>query len=80
MGECDTKIEPNMFIDLDDISAKHGSIIGTFKEEDIFYLMSKGISYNNSVKLLVKGYLFGNIGGYFDLRQRILNIINRYWR
>ena len=80
MGECDAKIEPNMFIDLDDISAKHGSIIGTFREEDIFYLMSRGISYNDSLKLLVKGYLFANIGGYFDLRQRVLNIINKYWR
>ena len=80
MDECDTKIEPNMFIDLDDVVAKHGSIIGTFKEENIFYLMSKGISYNDSLKLLVKGYLFANIGGYFDLRQKVLNIVNRYWR
>ena len=69
-----------MFIDLDDVVAKHGSIIGTFKEEDIFYLMSKGISYSDSLKLLVKGYLFTNIGGYFDLRQKVMDIINTYWR
>ena len=80
MDECDTKIEPNMFIDLDDVVAKHGSIIGTFREEDIFYLMSKGISYSDSLRLLVKGYLFTNIGGYFDLRQKVVNIVNRYWR
>jgi len=80
MDECDALIKPNMFIDLDDVEAKHGSIIGSFKEEDIFYLMSKGISYSDTLKLLIKGYLFSNIDGYFDLRQRVLEIINMYWR
>ena len=80
MDECDAKISPNMFIDIDDVEAKHGSIIGSFKEEEIFYLMSKGINYNDTLKLLIKGYLLSNIGGYFDLRQRIMEIINMYWR
>jgi len=80
MDECEASIKPNMFIDLDDVEAKHGSIIGSFKEEDIFYLMSKGISYSDTLKLLIKGYLFSNIEGYFDLRQRVLEIINMYWR
>ena len=55
MGECDTKISPNMFIDLDDVIAKHGSAIGTFKDDQVFYLMSKGINYNDALKLLIKG-------------------------
>ena len=80
MDDCDAKIEPNMFIDIDQVEAKHGSIIGSFKEDDVFYLMSKGISYNDALKLLIKGYLLKNIGGYFDLRQRIMEIINTYWR
>ena len=80
MDQCDAKIEPNMFIDIDDVEAKHGSIIGSFKDEDVFYLMSKGINYDDVLKLLIKGYLLANIGGYFDLRQRIMNIINSYWR
>ena len=80
MDECDAKISPNMFIDIDDVEAKHGSIIGSFKEDYIFYLMSKGISYSDALKLLIKGYLLLNIGGYFDLRQKIMEIINMYWR
>ena len=80
MGDCDALISPNMFIDLDDVEAKHGSIIGTFKEDDIFYLMSKGISYNDTLKLLIKGYIFANLNVDIDLRMRILNIINTYWR
>ena len=80
MDDCDAKISPNMFIDIDDVEAKHGSIIGSFKEEDVFYIMSKGISYNDALKLLVKGYLLANVGGYFDLRQKVMDIINMYWR
>ena len=80
MGECNASISPNMFIDLDDVEAKHGSVIGSFKEEQIFYLMSKGINYNDSLKLLIKGYLLGNFLGDPELRFRIIDIIDTYWR
>ena len=80
MGECDAKISPNMFIDLDDVEAKHGSVIGTFKEDDIFYLMSKGISYNDTLKLMIKGYLLSNMLEYHEIRKKIIDIIDVYWR
>ena len=80
MGDCNTSVSPNMFIDLDDVEAKHGSVIGSFKEEDIFYLMSKGINYNDTLKLLIKGYLLGNFLGNIELRFRIMEIIDTYWR
>ena len=80
MGECDTKIQPNMFIELDDVEARHGSVVGTFKNDQVFYLMSKGISYNNALKLLIKGYLLSKIEVSQDVRMRIMRIIDRYWR
>lgn len=80
LDECEAKISPNMFIDLDDVIAKHGSVIGTFKEDQVFYLMSKGISYNDTVKLLIKGYLLSKIRVNVDIRMKIVNIIDRYWR
>ena len=80
MGECDTSICPNMFIDLDDIDARHGSVIGTFKNDQVFYLMSKGISYNDTLKLLIKGYLLDKFDVDVDLRFRIIDIIDMYWR
>lgn len=80
MGECDTKIQPNMFIELDDVEARHGSVVGTFKNDQVFYLMSKGISYNNALKLLIKGYLLSKIEVSQDVRVRIMEIIDRYWR
>ena len=80
MGECDASISPNMFIDLDDVSAKHGSVIGTFKEDDLFYLMSRGISYNETIKLLIKGYIMANQEFDQDTRMEILKTIDTYWR
>ena len=80
MGECDASISPNMFIDLDDVEAKHGSVIGSFKEDQVFYLMSKGINYNDTLKLLIKGYILGNMNVDFDTRKRITDIIDTYWR
>ena len=80
LGECDTSISPNMFIDLDDVEARHGSVVGTFNDDQIFYLMSKGISYNDTLKLLIKGYILGGLEIDFETRQRIMEIIETYWR
>ena len=79
-GLCDTKISPNMFIDCDDIEARHGSVVGTFKDDMVFYLMSRGISYNDAIKLLIKGYLFSNVDADNSLKEKIINIIDMYWR
>lgn len=80
LGDSEAKINPNMFIDCDDVEARHGSVIGTFKEEQVFYLMSKGISYNDAMKLLIKGYLLSNISVSVDVRLKIMEIIDTYWR
>lgn len=79
-GDSDSHISPNMYIDCDDIEARHGSVIGTFKDDMVFYLMSRGIEYNDAIKLLVKGYLFSNIDADSGLREKILNVIDMYWR
>lgn len=79
IGNCNCHISPNMFIDIDDVSAKHGSVIGSFDENYLFYLMSKGLSYNDSLKLLIKGYLLSNLNINYDKINVILDIINTYW-
>lgn len=79
IGDSDCKISPNMFIDCDDIEARHGSVIGTFKDDMVFYLMSRGINYNDAIKLLVKGYLFSNLDVNVELRDKIFSVIDKYW-
>jgi len=79
MGECDAKVEPNMFIDLDDVEARHGSVIGAFRDDQVFYLMSKGINYSDTLKLLIKGYILSGVIVSVDIRKKILDIIDKYW-
>ena len=79
IGDSESKISPNMFIDCDDVEARHGSVVGTFKDELVFYLMSRGIEYNEAIKLLVKGFLFSNIDVDNKMREKIFNVIDMYW-
>lgn len=80
IGENHSVIRPNMYISEDDVEARHASVIGNFNEEELFYLMARGIDYNSSIKLLVKGYIFSNLDVDMDKRSKILEIINKYWR
>lgn len=73
-------ISPNMYIDEEDVSAKHSSIIGGIDNDILFYLMSRGISYDDGMMLLIKGYLFGDNFINYDLRNEIVDIIYRFWR
>ena len=79
-GDCFVKVMPNMFVDFDNVVAKHGSVIGTIKDELIFYLMSRGIGYDEAIKLIIKGYLLMNSSYSYDLRSRIVKKIEEYWR
>jgi len=80
LGDNRSVIRPNMYVSEDDVEARHASVIGNFNEEELFYLMTRGINYNDSIKLLVKGYIFSNLVVDMDKRSKILEIINKYWR
>lgn len=80
LGENHSLIKPKMTIDEEDVIARHASVIGNFRDDELFYLMSRGIDYSNSVKLLVKGYIFSNLSLDMEKRNQILTVINRYWR
>ena len=49
---------PNLLIDNYDVDSNHSAYIGKFSEEKIFYLMSRGISYEEASRLLLHGFLF----------------------
>ena len=80
MGENNSKIEPNLFIDEYDIQASHGAYIGKFYEEDIFYLMTRGLSEKESYNLLINGFLLGEFDIEEDEKENLIKIINKYWR
>lgn len=73
------EIKPNLYIDTEDISASHSALIGKFSDEEMFYIMSRGIDYNTALKLLITGFLTSDI----DNKKIVNNInknINKYWR
>ena len=53
--EFDAK--PELEIYADDVKCSHGSTSGNLDEEAIFYLMSRGLNYEQSRKLLVNAFL-----------------------
>lgn len=73
-------IHPNLFIDEYDVSANHSAWIGTFEEEALFYLKSRGLSQEQSIQLLIKGFLFAHYVLTKKQKEQIINIMNQYWR
>jgi len=53
--EFDAK--PELEIYADDVKCSHGSTSGNLDSDSIFYLMSRGLNYQQSRKLLVDGFL-----------------------
>ena len=49
--------KPELEIYADDVKCSHGSTSGNIDENSIFYLMSRGLSYDQSKKLLTNGFL-----------------------
>ena len=54
-SEFDAK--PELEIYADDVKCSHGSTSGSLEEDSIYYLMTRGLSRQESVKLLVNGFL-----------------------
>ena len=49
--------KPELEIYADDVKCSHGSASGSLDENSIFYLMSRGLNYQQSKQLLINGFL-----------------------
>ncbi|MFQ5407050.1 MAG: SufD family Fe-S cluster assembly protein, partial [Anaerolineales bacterium] len=47
---------PGLEILADDVRCTHGATVGQLEAEHVFYLMSRGISYEDAKKLIVDGF------------------------
>ena len=54
-------IRPILLVDEKETSAFHSSTISPINKSDLLYLMSRGISEEESVKLLTNGFLINNL-------------------
>lgn len=73
------EIKPNLYIDSHDVEASHSALIGKFSDEEMFYIQSRGIDYNNALKLLIAGFLTSDIKNKKVLKEINKNI-EKYWR
>ncbi len=49
--------KPELEIYADDVKCSHGSASGSLSDDSIFYLMSRGLNYQQSTELLINGFL-----------------------
>lgn len=75
LNKC--SICPNLYIDEYDVSASHSAYIGGFKDDELFYLMSRGINKSEAEYLLIKGFLLNDMK---DLEEKINEICEKFWR
>ena len=68
--EFDAK--PELEIYADDVKCSHGSTSGNLDEDAIFYLMSRGLNYHQSRKLLINGFLLDVVEKVTDLEIKNL--------
>ncbi len=69
--------KPELEIYADDVKCSHGSASGSLNENSIFYLMSRGLSYQQSKKLLINGFLLDVVEKITDpeIKNLVKNII-----
>ena len=60
------EVEPNMEIVTEEVKASHAATVGTIDKEELFYLMSRGLSQKEAEKLWLKGWM-----------EKIVKTINR---
>ena len=60
------EVEPNMEIVTEEVKASHAATVGTVSKEELFYLMSRGLSQKEAEKLWLKGWM-----------EKIVKTINR---
>jgi len=59
-SEFDSK--PELEIYADDVKCSHGSTCGSVDEDSIYYLMTRGLSRKESIRLLINGFLNDVVG------------------
>ena len=69
--------KPELEIYADDVKCSHGSASGSLNENSIFYLMSRGLNYQEAKELLINGFLLDVVEKITDseIKNLIKNMI-----
>lgn len=58
------KIEPNIICNSNEVTANHLTTIGILNQDEVNYLMSKGISEEKVKEILLNGFIYSNMDDY----------------
>ena len=47
---------PSLIVETDNVSASHGGTVGEVDEDQVFYMMTRGLTRTEAVRILVEGY------------------------
>lgn len=72
------EVNPILLIDEFDVKAGHGATIGKIEEDQLYYLMSRGLNQRESEKLIINGFLKPIIDEIDDepLKERFIHLVN----
>ncbi len=78
--ESSISANPLLQIDEYDCLASHGAGIGAIDEEDLYYLMSRGLSREEASKLIIAGFTFPVIESFPEgkIKEFVIATINKY--
>ena len=78
-GEC--LAEPVLLIDYHDVKAYHGATIGKISDDDLFYLMSRGLTKDEAFMLIINGLLEPFVKNITEetIKEEILNAYYSYF-
>lgn len=74
LTEKECVIKPNLLIEEVDVVASHSALIGSFKNDEIFYMQRLGIDKSTASKLLIEGFLKNKIS------DKLAINFEKYWR
>lgn len=75
--EAKAVMTPSLEIEADDVKASHEATVGQIDKEQVFYLMSRGLSKKEAEKMIVQGFLGSIIGRVKDssVKDKLRGII-----
>lgn len=81
LGKNKSTIKPNLHISENcKMQVSHSAYIGKFKEEDMFYLRSRGLDDKKATWILSKAFLLNGRGFTYLEKDMILKKLNDVWR
>lgn len=74
-----SKALPMILCAEEDVDGRHSSSVGRVEENELFYIMSRGISYEEALKMVVKAKFNGVLSKVFDenLKQTLIETVDK---